>query len=265
MAKMAFTGVLKVSGSIHPCTSMASGIKTQPEFYNHIQGLRDTTPGATTKGPGRLNTVQKKIYRWAPKLAISSASGPVVNEVGLSSIMDPAMSGDTIGVSLGNSEGAHDINDAIVSRVSINVSAGDVANWTAEFTGAGLSDSVASGTASCDKLITWDECSISGVDGDVAAFSLSINNPVVPVYTSNGTDLWPDVLRIGIQEVSGSISIYGKPNWDSSETELYIVVGEDDYTVKCVLKPTQIQVNSGGIFISTVDFVGVFSGVGLIT
>jgi len=275
MIHMTYTGSCVIDGITVMCSSMNSVLEQKPLFYDHILGLRDKltkTGNVTTKGPsdadGLLN-VQKRTYRYSPGLAKASISGPVPSE-GFQRILNKAVHGDEINVVMTfykTDAPQVTVSKAIIASLSIDVKAGEVVSFSMEIVGASyiFSEGQASVMAECAKLLTWDRCIISAtpITHGISSFSISINNPPIPIYTTKWTQdvesngMMPQKIRIGIQEVTGSIGVYGADPIDapSTGTVSFDLNGSGKKIQALFVQPKDDA--STGQYIRTVTFTGV--------
>ena len=117
--------------------------------------------------------------------------------------------------------------ECAINSISISVAAGDVATLTIEFMG-GAADYGASGnfgvvagagntpgTVACERLITWDQCSMGSFTGidvkTIESWDLTLNNNLQRVYTVGQNHYYPVQILAGIKEFTGSLGVYA-PN-----------------------------------------------------
>lgn len=260
--KPSYMGTMKVGETYFPCFTMSAQLRTKPEFYDHVVGLNDSSyTGQSSKGPGSSSVNrQKRIYRWGPKIGVATASGPITED-GIGIIMNAAINGTEVDVILKYTSGdGHKVPAAKVSSFTLDVKAGEVATWTAEFTGKDCKDDPGEDNNKCLKLVTWDKCGITSPtsDDDVAGFSLSISNPIVPIYVGGTSDLFPEAVRIGMQEVTGTVSTYSLADWNMTDgtDSITIDIADESWTAEVVFQPSKASASGAGPFISTTDFVG---------
>lgn len=259
---MGYTGECTIAGIKIPCTSMSTTLDQKLLFYDHVLGLKDKISGSTKTDGGSSNP-QKVIYRYSPALAKASVSAPIIVG-GFDALLQKAITGDELSAKLVSwkSGSAIEIKKARVSSLSLNVQAGDIAQFSAEIVGREYSatSSSSAGELDCKKLITWDQCEASGIGTDIASFSLTINNPIIPIYTASWAEsgMMPKDLRIGIQEVSGTIGVYGFASVDTPTTGTFSfsIGDESSEDVKCNFFQPQDNLGSG-FYIRTISFIGV--------
>ena len=204
-------------------------------------------------------------------MASVSISGPLTSDA-FPILMDNAINGDTLTTAdfVYYSGEGNTITDAFISSLTIDIKAGDVATFSAEITGTDetpVTDT--SATPDCEKLVTWDACDVDCVlmadPHEMVGLSFSITNPPVPIYTSGTTvadDLGPDEIRIGMQEVKGTATMFEPHRWvsdQSSYDSMVITIDGNTYTMSVLYSPSADNVTPGP-FTSSVQFVGASDG-----
>ena len=265
------------------CSNMSSSLDQKVLFFDHIVGLRDTISMSATltsnvagskKGEADAAThnTQKKVYRYSPAIAKASFSGPIPAD-NFDKIFDAAIQGDTVETEMvfwkDNAPSVR-VGKAKIDNFSIDIKAGGVVTFSVSLTGAEyeLTENSTSQAADCQKLLTWDVCSVdaSPITSDAESFQMTINNPVIPIYTTKWSSddasggMMPQKIRIGMQEVSGSIGVYG------ADTIHVTTTGDITVTLNNLLKKikaafVQPKDNaSGGPYVRTIMFTGVNDG-----
>ena len=241
----------------------------QPLFYDHVIGLRDTIPDDnSTKGEGDDINLQKTIMRHGAKIVGGSFSFNPSEVTGMP-FFEEAKRGLDFAMSFaysGTGEG-YNFDLCRVSNFSVSITAGDIVSVNVDVLGKVAEiDSFSPVYTDAEKLITWDKCSVIGdtigVVSGVQAFNFSVNNNLIPIYTSESNiseNLLPLKIRVGMQEVTGSITIYGTEESDfevSDESLITFTAGTWSTPIYLVFAPYQ---NIGSISpnISTIPFVGV--------
>ena len=280
------------------CTNMSSTLEQKVQFFDHILGVQDVltvgTGGApttkkassTTGGAGGKVNVQKKAYRYMPAIAKARMDCPVMGGGTVPSefewLLNKAISGEDIEVVMTfwkNLATKVWVRKAKITSFTISMKAGEVVSFSCEITGAEYDGTFGSSTpVDCTKLVTWDRCTVQAVATEignllilptmVASFDLTINNPPIPIYTAKWSDstdqshgLMPQKIRLGIQEVSGTISFLDSVASTGGSVHLsgagYIKFGVDvmNKKVNVVFLPPTDQAN-GGLYIQTVNFTG---------
>jgi hypothetical protein len=280
MINLTYTGSCTLDGIVVLCTSMSSSLDQKVSFYDHTLGLRDKfaadfeSKGESSES-GDIANVQKRTYRYSPALAKASISGPVVSDY-FQYILDKAVSGEEITMELvyfHENAPVAALTKAVISSLNITLKAGEVASFSLEAVAAGYSMNSYGGLSSianCVKLVTWDVCRIKAtpiLSSDfISSFNITINNPTVPIYTARWTEdvetngMMPQKIRIGIQEVTGNIGIYGTPIINAPN------VGEVEFSLDGAGKKVAVAFNSPsddgstGPYIRSINFSGVNNG-----
>jgi hypothetical protein len=279
-----FRGLAVINGLKIRCTEFGMNPQQSMLFYDHAIGLNDTVPGSPdTKddAPGFIQT-QKKYNRPSPimiggGLAFPASTVGDTDTPNFINLFALAKYGNFFDVSFNQwcSNGRRFI-DCRVASFTFSVTAADIVNISAEIHAKNFVDTATDFEFTQPrKLITWDEVELSLIVGDSGGFvaddiqglEFTINNNLSEVYTANpnpGTgyqDLLPKDLRLGMQEVSGTVSIYAKngPNFLTPATgqlQMRLTVGSWFTDIYCVINPKQIQGIVGPVII-TVPFQGV--------
>ena len=106
-----------------------------------------------------------------------------------------------------------------VNTFEISVTAGEVANYTIDMYGSTSPGAVGDSTVftktniTPQKLITWDQCTYSGIANiDLQSYTMTINNHLQRVYrlatVAEADKLYPFALAAGPRDISGSITAY---------------------------------------------------------
>lgn len=115
----------------------------------------------------------------------------------------------------------------LANSISVNASAGDVANYSIDFIGAApdnteptYDDAAPTPLTETRKLVTWEKLGVklTGNDGVtfastplISAFEFTVANNVQAVYSMGQTNLYPAALIPGIRQISGSVTLYNMP------------------------------------------------------
>lgn len=97
-----------------------------------------------------------------------------------------------------------------VNSLQISVTAGDVATFTADFFGTGVSAySSPESTILCEKLVTWDKCSCTGAfpSTQVQSFTFTMGNALQRIYKLNTGDLFPAEVFAGMRDITDRKSV----------------------------------------------------------
>ena len=212
-------GYAEIGTSKIRCDGFNMDVEQQPEFYDHIYGLRDIPVGSgnnLAKKDGDSSTaLQQFLYRPGVKIVNGNISFPL-DESNIDTFFDKAKTGDDFGFSFFyNCEDIErEFNNCRVSSYSLSCAAGDVVKVSAGITGISASEPTQTYARymTIKKLVTWDEVSLTVQNVNTQAvsnFTLNIENPIIPIYTSGNnvtTSLNALKTRVGIQKVTGSIT-----------------------------------------------------------
>jgi len=158
---------------------------------------------------------------------------------------------------------------ARIASMTIDLKAGDVSRFSTEVVGAEyVADNGSSSMVDCQKLLTWDVCTVSAtpVSDPISSFTLTISNPPMPIYTAKWSQdpesggMMPQKIRVGMQEVSGTIGVYGDPqvNIPSSGTVKF-GLRDVEKEIRAVFSQPRDE-GSGGPYVRTISFNGANDG-----
>lgn len=282
-------GVASVDGT----TFRVSDFSVQPSqemlFYDHVIGLNDANYSTNvTKGeePGFIN-VQKKLARPGTISIGGGFSFPATDGEGgkaLKTFLDRARDGDYFDLQFQYSRCetgmARTFTECRINQFSFSVTAGDIVNISVDILAKKMENrGTVSETEEVQKLITWDKVMVSGNDlgGDVVqSINFNVNNNAKNIYTNvsgstgtPGAEFLPHDIRLGMQEVSGTVSIYNNRMVDfldsnTTNQSLTISAGDDfNANLSVVYYPTQISAVVGPVIVS-IPFIGVDYALGQI-
>jgi hypothetical protein len=294
--KAGFIGLAKVDGTYVRCTDFSINPRQTAQFYDHIIGLRDTIPKTIFEGKGDEDTIkpQKKIWRPSVKIyqgqigyPLTLFKSPLLTHGTLlmhakikSPLLTHAKKGTDFDINF-----AYTCKDIIrkftgckVNQYTFSITAGDFAKISADIMAVSGEDMAVSGEDSnnqsryteVEKLITWDDVTIKidNVWADcMRSFTFTVNNNCKPIYTAgknnDGDKLNPAVIRVGMQEVTGSISYYNKgedlsfmEDIDSVKKISISMSDGFDVDLNVIFQP-QERTSAIGPIISNLPFVGV--------
>ena len=267
------------------CNDISINLEQDTQFYNHTIGLLDTieTSGAT-KGEisGEISggityanvNAQKILWRPGVKIIRGSLSFPV-DDVNFGAIFDMVALGKWFVLEISyHCKSFRTYSECRVNSCSISASAGDVVQMTIEIVGRNMVDAITNTNMSIPfsdtkRLLTWDKFGVSMTniteESIIHSFEMSINNNCIPIYTSGynkSGSLFPRDIRIGIQEVTGSVTFYGRGttgNQLSNDTVLDTInlsVASWVKKIDCLYKPIQ-RSSSMTAPLQTLGFIGV--------
>jgi hypothetical protein len=285
-----YMGLADLGGTKVRCTSFSVNPNQDVLFYNHTIGLRDTVPtnnatkGAISESSTDVN-IQRRIWRPSPISVAGGISFPAT-ETSLVNVFNLAKYANYFDINFnyycdtGSSSQSRIFTDCRINGFDMSVVAGDVVNINADV----ICKNVETDTYNVsyevpEKLITWDQVPTKVTSAPfnvddmlVQGFNFKINNNIQTIYTTNNTgsatppttteSLLPTDLRVGMQEVTGSITVY----LDSGEefipialpTYANITVAMPNLNLKMtvVFKSNQMEGQVGPIM-TQLPFVGV--------
>ena len=221
------------------------------DYFHDAWNYGPAQVGGTISGP--LTENSKNLWDWATS-------------------RDPCgeLSGRTVTINYSCGDSVR-VTSAMISSLNLSVSAGDVAQFSVQFTGKN-EPSYGSGQGvsyvEAEKLITWDECSCSLMgDGEGFAFDLTWNNNPMPVPVMGEGTLWPNTILGGLVTINGSLSFYnvgqdgGARSWtaysaEGAATSIKFRLGPINANIKAALHRITPSSNPG-VVTSTVGFSGV--------
>lgn len=277
-----FVGYADIGGQKVRCNDFSVNIKQEALFYDHVLGLRDTTPTSIytikgdggDKGPTEQYNAQKILWRPSVKLSQGGFTFPWT-DINMGLLWEEARGGKTFDMDFKYACGiARRFNKCKVNSYALKVSNGDIVSSSLdimaiheeiiELPDGGLY------TAN-EKIMTWDAVNIT-IDDDPApnlvSFDFTINNACIPIYTagSNASDTNPleaKEIRVGMQQLTGTMSSYEENSLnyldfvDTSKTiKLNFNNGEFIIKITAVFKPME-QSAAVGPVIRTLPFTGV--------
>ena len=256
-AHKVYMGSCNVCGDVILATSMSVGLEIRPAFYDHIFGLRDTD-SAPGKGPSGGGTKQRTLYRYYPGVAKLNVSGLVLQN-GLGGLWEDAKKGSDCSGDCDFGEESHGVS-GVVSSLTISCQAGEPANISVEIQGKEISKRKHARTnflarASCDPPMLWSDFDVGGAPGnEVIAFTITVNNAVKPVYLSTGDGFWPEEMRCGTQDISGSVTTIGGDDWAREGSISFPGGGMD-----VIYGGSKYSGDVGGIYVATTPFTGYYT------
>ena len=260
-----YIGYAEINGTQIRCTDFSVVPSQDALFYNHIYGLRDGGSNGGKGDTGALNT-QRTLFRPSVISISGGISFPATEGGGASVLFDLAKTGDSFDMDFHyDCDNGRSFNSCKVGRFEFSIVAGDIINISADIMANNVADgSGASEFNSLEKLITWDKVSVGDFGDGVQAFNFSINNNLIPIYTAGGNSeytnkLLPAEIRVGMQEVTGTITAYGMNShyYDISNKSTITVSAPGFSTnINCVFRPSGANGSSGAI-VNTYPFIGV--------
>jgi len=273
--------ILASNGSLATmrCTDISMSPDQDVKFYDHVIGLNDTIPSDnSTKGESVGNIqIQKTVWRPGVLSYVGGVSFPVTvsgenaeceNTVcSLQTVFDLAKYGNYFTLTaIYNCKVTRTFSNCRINSFSLNITAGDIVTATINVVAMSVIETdttTANPFTITEKIATWDIVSLvnngSSISlDDAQAFSLDINNNIKTIYTQDS--LAPYDLRVGMQAVTGSITLYnahGDLELPDGETTLQLDIGDVfSTTINCVLQPSSIPGSIKSIM-SIIPFAGV--------
>lgn len=275
--KPGYMGIATIAGVNLRCNDFSMQAIQSPLFYDHVFGLRDSGGGSLYAGKsdtGVINT-QKRIMRPSVKIYQGGISYPITDLSG-DPLFQYAKTGDDFDVDFQYTCG---INRTFglckINTYTFTATGGDLCQVSADIIGITGSDGDSDDRYDAEeKLLTWDDIMVAvdtgGSSDPINAITFTVNNNCKPIYTAGGNvafSLEPVKLRVGMQEVSGSISYYNKGAdllfLEGIESSSGINISGDgiNMDLNVVFKP-QERSSSIGPIISSLPFVGVDKALG---
>jgi len=263
-----YLGLAEVNGTKLRCNDFSMNPRQDALFYDHIIGLRDNIPTSIFGGKGDVGNlnIQKTIWRPSVKIYQGGIGYPLILD---DPLFELAKRGETFGLTFSyDCESGRKFTGCVVNSYTFSITAGDIASITADIMATGLTDSESLGRyTEEEKIVTWDDFTITAIGGgsdldSIQSMTFTVNNNCKPIYTAganNLLDLNPLTIRVGMQEVSGVISYYGKGAALISMGDLgSIDISSSIFnaTLNVLFKP-QERTSSIGPIISPLPFVGV--------
>ena len=233
------------------CTDASTNIEQSSEFYDHIIGLRDSIPssGSSTKTDAGNVNYQKYIWRPGVRIVNGNVSFPMTKEA-FRKVWDLARKADSFTMIQEFTCGIRrTFSNCKVSSFNFNATAGDIVNCSvsimSNYVEEDSTTTKAPANITSQKLITWDVIAISTPisSNAIQALDFTVDNPCKPIYTSG--NLWPREIRIGMQEMTGTITFYTKGNdltlltADSASTYIDLDIDGIERRLNVIFMPIQ--------------------------
>lgn len=224
-----FTGILDSDGLKVRTTSFSLNTTQDSQFFNHVIGLNDTIPATSATKGEALGTRNIQRYIWRPSvISLGGSLSFPATENSIKSFFDRAKDGDFIPelnyqyyCSQASDYNGIKFKQCRINGYDFSIQAGDILNIGVDIVAmdAEPEKTVTVETSRfSEKLITWDMVNVSVVSATVPiikGFSMKINNNIQTIYArgadadqSNYKSLLPSYLRVGMQEVTGTVSVY---------------------------------------------------------
>jgi len=209
--QMGYMGLADIGGTRTRCSSFSINPKQDPSFYDHTIGLSDTIPSNdATKGESvGTRNIQKTI--WRPSvISVSGGISYPCTEKNISGPFNLAKYANYFSTYYTYyCEYGRSFPVCRMNSFEFSVQAGDVAQVNLDVLASSLTDGSVDTYVDSEKLITWDNMVITGdyfEPENLVGFRFKINNNLMPIYTN--ASLFPSDIRVGMQHITGSISVY---------------------------------------------------------
>jgi hypothetical protein len=211
-----YIGLCEIDGLKIRVSSFNLNVRQEVQFYDHIIGLRDSIPTGlkTKKDDGNLN-IQKTFWRPGVKIAAGGITFPATVK-NLQKIYDLAKTGDdfTIKFTYSCKDVERTFRFCKINSFIFTSVAGEIATIQIDVMSRDMKESTNKRNlwTKKQKLLTWDEINVTSISADpVQQFTFAVNNNCMPIYTAGANDtdgLFPKVIRVGMQQVTGTIVYY---------------------------------------------------------
>lgn len=272
--KAGYLGIASIDGTMVRCQDFSMNPKQEPKFYDHIFGLRDAAQASLFGGKGDIGALNPQKILWRPGVKIyqGGMSFPLTERIG-TLFFDLARTGNDFNLEFAyDCESGRLFEGCKVNSYTFTVTAGDLATVNVDIIGMKASPTGGLSYDVDEKLLTWDDFQIASasLDTSIQSLTLNVNNNCKPVYTAGGNaelKLNPIRIRVGMQEVTGSIAIYNKGAplrfmEDIAEsTPLTITSSSGERSLNVIFKPQERSASIGPV-ISQLSFVGVDHAMG---
>lgn len=230
-----YMGIVKITEGITSatmrCSSTSINVTQEIESYDHVIGINDTVPTTkATKGEA-IGTIQtQKILLRPSVIAISGGLSFPTTENQTKFIFELAKYGKEFEVEInylysatGNVSKGRKFKKCRVNTMGLQLAGGEVGNMDLNIMAQSWEDCHETIYDTSKRLANWATNTsftlggISITDGSppiIESFDLQINNNANAVYRNQGGDnvtnanLYPFEIRLGKQEVSGSVGVY---------------------------------------------------------
>jgi len=275
-----YMGIARVNDKLIRCTSFDVNPNQSVSFYDHTIGLNDTSPSnSSTKGEA-LHTRQTQQRIWRPSvIEVSGGMGfPAaiadIGTIAVNEIFSLAAYADYFDLDFWYYCGmGKKFKNCRINTFSFNIQAADILNIDTNIFAKDIEEDSPTEPFQtiAEKLITWDVIKVTVTNYSpienilITGFNFQINNNLSNIYT-NGSILSPTLkpydIRVGMQQVSGSVTIF------LDQGQEFIPISLEDYaeikiespcintTMHVVFQSNQISGQVGPV-VTEIPFVGV--------
>lgn len=275
-AQPGYIGIVDIDGQKVRCTNANMQISQAAEFYDHIVGLRDSITGYALSTKGDVGNINYQKYIWRPGVRIVNGDTAFpVTESMFQKVWGLTRTGDLFDTVQDLTCGIRrTANNCRVSSFNFTATAGDVAQASVSFVAPDVIEQVAGSSmqqvasysapdfTTAQKLITWDavEVTTDVATDAVSSFDFTVSNDTIPIYTSG--QLIPKKIRVGMQEVTGTMSFYNRDRELEFLSDLSVPhpirlkVGNVNVQLNVIFEPLQREGATGPLTFG-LGFVGV--------
>jgi len=226
-----FIGVLyfPADGTFVRCSSFGVNPNNNPLFYDHVIGLNDTVPSDYATKSEDVGVIQTQKRVWRPStISITGGLSFPATEISLQKFFSYAKYGNYFDFDFNYyCNIGKRFTNCRVNGFDFSAQAGDMATVSVDVIATEIEN--ISGILSYqdpEKIINLPVVTLSNLPFDmdqtfIKAISFKVNNNAMPIYVSKDPpDLFPQDIRLGMQEVTGSILIYLKSGYEFIPTDL---------------------------------------------
>jgi len=288
-----YMGLANIGGTRYRCTSFSVNPKHDVSFYNHVIGLKDTIPRTSAVKGENLETsyanIQRRIWRPSP-ISITGGMSFPATETNISPIFELARYANYFDIEFDyycrnstSGDNNRTFKNCRINGFDFSVNAGDIVTISLDVAATDFEGSTSSifHYKTPEKLITWDKCPVEinnapfSIDHTIInGLSFKINNNIQTIYVTDNTvapvpgppvpshRLLPHDLRAGMQEVSGTVSIYLGQGYEyipislSSPSQIKFTCPSLSVTMSVVFNSCTMEGQVGPI-VTQLPFVGV--------
>lgn len=276
--KPGYMGLADIGGTKVRCNSFSINPNQDVLFYDHVIGLKDTVPVDNSTKQEDLGltyaNIQKRIWRPSPISITGGISFPAT-ENNLSGIFNLARYANYFETNFTyycdpSEDNSRTFTDCRINSFDFNIVSGDIVNISLDVACKNVeANNQSVNYTSAEKLITWDKVpveisnapfNISGIV--VQALNFKINNNLQTIYTTtsatNTTEsLLPTDIRVGMQEVTGTLTLYVNRGYNfipinlsnTANIQADMGVAGINLNMTVVFKPRQLEGNVGPILV----------------
>jgi len=277
-----FQGLAVIGSQNIRCSSFGVNPNQETLFYKHVIGLNDTIPTDTATKGEAVGIIQAQQVMWRPSpLSISGGfSYPAcytsATSGNISDLFGYAKYGNIFNIDYSfYCNKKRTFTGCRVNTWTLSASAGDIVQITADVLAKSITESSSSTSyTTMEKFLTWDKIGITVAgftNPKILAFDLTINNNAQNIYVSSSTTSGfvanrPFDIRLGTQEVSGTITFYLKQpeielTASSAVSVITLTLPGQTITIQAVLRNEQVEGKVGPI-VTAIPFVGVDKALG---